>query len=102
MLLESLLVVSASAAVHSPNAWRDMFKKITEFTDSDPDHLIRDLLMVTSEAHVESTQQTVCVNEMGGLFCAGGADPFGVGISDHAAVGSFVRPWSVVGERINL
>jgi len=33
LLLESLLVVSASAAVHSPNAWKDMFRKITEFTD---------------------------------------------------------------------
>jgi excisionase family DNA binding protein len=33
MLLESLLVVSASAAVHSPTAWKDMFRKITEFTD---------------------------------------------------------------------
>ena len=33
MLLESLLVVSASAAVHSPNAWMDMFRKISEFTD---------------------------------------------------------------------
>jgi excisionase family DNA binding protein len=33
MLLESLLVVSASAAVHSPNAWKEMLRKITEFTD---------------------------------------------------------------------
>lgn len=33
MLLESLLVVSASAAIHSPNAWKDMFRKITAFTD---------------------------------------------------------------------
>jgi excisionase family DNA binding protein len=33
MLLESLLVVSASAAVHSPNAWKEMLHKITEFTD---------------------------------------------------------------------
>lgn len=33
VLLESLLVVSASAAVHSPNAWKEMLHKITEFTD---------------------------------------------------------------------
>jgi excisionase family DNA binding protein len=33
VLLESLLVVSASAAVHSPDAWKDMLRKITEFTD---------------------------------------------------------------------
>lgn len=33
VLLESLLVVSASAAVHSPNAWKEMLRKITEFTD---------------------------------------------------------------------
>ena len=33
MLLESLLVVSASTAVHSPVAWREMLRKITDFTD---------------------------------------------------------------------
>jgi hypothetical protein len=33
MLLESLLVVSASAAVHSPIAWKEMLRKITDFTD---------------------------------------------------------------------
>jgi len=58
--------------------------------------------MVTSEAHGESAQQTVRIDEMGGLFCAGGADPFGVGISDHVAVGSFIRGWPALGERVNL
>lgn len=33
VLLESLLMVSASAAVHSPEAWKDMLHRITEFTD---------------------------------------------------------------------
>lgn len=58
--------------------------------------------MVTNEAHVESAQQTVCINKVGGLFCAGGFDPFGVGISDHAAVGSFIRGWAVIGNRVDL
>ena len=33
VLLESLLAVSASAAVHSPDAWKEMLRKITNFTD---------------------------------------------------------------------
>lgn len=33
MLSESMLSVYESAAVHSPHAWSDMFRKINEFTD---------------------------------------------------------------------
>jgi hypothetical protein len=58
--------------------------------------------MVTSEARGESAQQTVCIDEVGGLFCAGGADPFGVGLSDHIAFGYFVCGWPALGERVNL
>ena len=47
----------------------------------------------TSEVHGESAQQTVYIDEVGGLFCAGGADPFGVGLSDHIAYGYSVCGW---------
>ena len=33
MLIESMLSVYESAAVHSPHAWSNMFRKINEFTD---------------------------------------------------------------------
>ena len=59
-------------------------------------------MIVTSEAHVESAQQKVCINEVGGLFCTCGVGPFGIGIGDHAVVSSFIRIWPVVGEKINL
>jgi hypothetical protein len=33
-LLESMLIVYESAAVRSPHAWSNMFRKINEFTDT--------------------------------------------------------------------
>jgi hypothetical protein len=47
--------------------------------------------MVTSEAHDDSAKQAIHLIEVGGLSCAGGVDPFGVGLSDYASFSLVIR-----------
>ena len=46
--------------------------------------------MVTSVARGDSAQQTIRINEVGGLPCAGCARHFSVGFIGHAACGPVV------------